>query len=122
MTKQEEVREEAISLMTDRIEQDGEHTGRGAWLLAQSLYDNYLLPYLDSQDVVVKVERELPENPYPESVFPMSIDEGGKIQRERLGDKLTTSVNGGFGRHVYSFCQQDMKDAGYVAVERLILV
>jgi len=79
-----------------------------------------LWAYLHSLQVVIKVKRELPENPYPESIFPMGVDEGARIQREKLGDKLTTSVNGGFGRHVYNFCQGDMLKAGYAAVEPLV--
>ena len=59
-------------------------------------------------------DKELPPNPYPKYIFPMDVEEGGKIQREKLGDKLTTSVNGAFGRHVYSFCQDDMLKAGAI--------
>jgi len=75
---------------------------------------------LQELGVVITVERELPENPYPKSIFTMDVGEGGRIQREKLGDKLTTSVNGAFGRHVYSFCQQDMLKARYAAFEPLI--
>ena len=110
MTRQEEIREGiAIIVMS-------------SWCRTEKSEDTAydIMRYLHSAGVVIKVDRELPQNPYPSSMFPMDVDEGGKIQRRLLGDKLTTSVNGGFGRHVYNFCQEEMGDAGYVAVEPLI--
>lgn len=126
MTKQEAIRE-VIDTYTDDVclypNMDCEWRGDACSSFeycadGEGAY-NCLMKRLGELGVVLKAERELPNNPYPKSIFTMDIDDGVRIQREKLGDKLTTAVNGAFARHIYSLCQEDMEEAGYLVVKPL---
>ena len=97
MSKQEEIREGAIvSLMKYK----GFDRGPCEYIV------DHLAKYYDSQGVVIKVERELPENPIPIPNLKGSVG----LPQQLAAVSFQT----------YRESQQDMLEAGYTAVEPLL--
>ena len=98
MTKQEEIREGVITNIAkacpDMLNVD-----------IVALTDK-ILKDEDSQGVVIKVDRELPYSHYVDGIF---------NSKKKSEIKQNTGLN-----NIYEKAQQDMLEAGYVAVEPLV--
>ncbi len=54
---------------------------------------------------------KLPENPYPEHIFPRNVEETAKLLRARgVTDEEMTAHSGAWGRHVYLFLMKEIKE------------
>lgn len=114
MTKQEEIREEMAGI---RYRNDYSGKGLKEFIDLPPYLQNFylsevdqLLQFLDSQGVVIKVEGEMPQNPY--KAFKINIDEH---------PEKTWDVAHSFGWRDGWECGKDAAmDAGYAKTERLI--
>jgi len=113
MTKQEEIREgiaqriwdfrRSVSGLQANNEWEGLLEGGAAKRLTRAMAKE-IMGYEDSQGVVIKVDRELPENPYElKAQQAWDINDGNSVAYKRW--------------YGYRRCLEDM--AGYVAVEPL---
>ena len=93
MTKQEEIREGIASYI---------RLYNGTSTTASEFTSKAILEYLHSQGVVLKVDKELPINPY------------------RFNVHLDAGIYDGLYREKYFEAQQGMVNAGFTAVEPLI--
>jgi len=101
MTKQEEIREDAIVITKDQLWREGIRDEQrlvvGATLIVDGVFSR-----LHSQGVVIKVDRELPKTESEKCLPPFSVFYRGiLLEQEKKA-------------------QQDMLKASYVAVEPLI--
>ena len=104
MTKQEEIREGILKII--------HFYNRGTTDANDAQLRDKLISYLHSQGVVIKVDRELPENPIWATLEKTVISGAGIETREQI--KLEGAGS------TYKIAQQEMLQAGYVAVEPLI--
>jgi len=51
------------------------------------------------------------QNPYPEDIFPTTIEEAGKYLREKMGDEKTTAISGAICRLGYGNAIRDVRQA-----------
>ncbi len=121
MTKQEEIREGIWERIGDCLisigcgEEGCIHAETKA-LEAQETCLESILSYLHSQGVVIKVERELPENPHIITIEKVSKSYNITLSRNALEVIMLHSLkNEGFEEAL-----ETMLRAGYVAVEPLI--
>ncbi len=57
----------------------------------------------------------LPENPYPQSIFPLSIDDIDEVLgKGQVPKEKRDAIFGAWGRYVYAMAQRDMLEAGFV--------
>lgn len=49
------------------------------------------------------------QNPYPEDIFPTTIEEAGKYLKEKIGDKKTTAISGAICRLGYGNAIGDIR-------------
>ena len=107
MTKQEEVREGIIKNLNEfrwELQKPNVLINTDTLVMLQGAFADKILKDESSQGVVLKVERELPKNPYPE------LEKG--MGRNRHYARVR--------HHSYTEGQKGMLKAGFVAVEPLI--
>jgi len=107
MTKQEEVRAEIYHIL------ESYYPGND-YALGEATTE--ILVYLHSQGVVLKVEGELPENPYDDCEL---WDAEYLIYKRKTGGLIDESGQKE-GQYAYWCSQVDMDEAGYVKTEPLI--
>ena len=71
-----------------------------------SLFGKMLQAMKEAGLVQLDENQELPENPYPKSVFPLETDEAAKLIPASRRD----GISGALGRHFYNLAQEDMWD------------
>lgn len=80
-----------------------------------------IIEFEDSQGVVVRVDRELPNCLYDSLIFPTTIEEAGTVLTTKgLTDREKSAVSGTIARLGWESCAKAIDEAGYVAVEPLI--
>lgn len=50
------------------------------------------------------------ESPWPEDVWPTTLEEAGNHLRKAIGDKNTTAISGSLMRHGYRIAERDIKE------------
>jgi len=94
----------------------GENEYQNACQMSELMFN-----FLDSLGVVIADESaELPENPYPKTIFPLTLEEVGKIlNNAELEVKTLDSISGPMFRTAYTISQREMIEAGYKRVYSL---